>query len=70
MSIPTYSADELTTRIAEGSVDVNRLAATMVQVMRTADAAAGWINEQIQAQQAPVQVGAVPSDAESGKRKR
>lgn len=52
--VKPYTAEDLDARIAEGSVDQNRLAATiqvqaqeLAQLRETTTAAATWINEQI-----------------------
>lgn len=52
--VQPYALDDLDARIAEGSVDQNRLAATvqvqaqeLAQLRETTTAAAQWINEQI-----------------------
>lgn len=45
--VPVYSVDEIAERIAEGSVDVNRLAATVATQQATINAMANWINAQI-----------------------
>lgn len=57
--VQPYTAEDLDARIAEGSVDQNRLAATVQaqareidQLRETTTAAAQWINEQIATQQA------------------
>lgn len=59
MPIPPYTADELTTRASEGSVDLNRLAATVASLAITITALANWVNGQIQGQ------GGGSSDADS-----
>lgn len=53
MSVPVYTSEELATRIAEGSVDTNRLAATVHKLLaleETVTALAEWTNRQIQTQ--------------------
>lgn len=53
MSVPAYSAEELTTRTADGSIDLNRLAATvsgLLELEATVTALAQWVNAQIQSQ--------------------
>lgn len=56
--VQPYDLDDLDARIAEGSVDQNRLAATVQaqareieQLRETTTAMANWINEQIAGQQ-------------------
>lgn len=56
--VQPYTIDDLDTRIAEGSVDTHRLAATVQgliaeieQFRTTTTAMANWINEQIAGQQ-------------------
>ena len=75
MPVPVYSPEELAERIAEGSVDINRLAETTLHVMRSVDAVVTWVNRQIQTQQTEAQAqgpGAATTapDAEAGKRRR
>lgn len=55
MSIPAYTSQELNTRIAEGSVDLQRLAATvagllasLLELEASVTALANWANNQIQ----------------------
>jgi hypothetical protein len=45
--VQPYTADELNTRIAEQSVDTNRLAATVAGMLTTVTALAEWANKQI-----------------------
>lgn len=44
-----YTTDELNTRIAEQSIDSNRLAATVAGLLATVTALAEWANQQIAA---------------------
>lgn len=48
--VPVYTADELDQRIVDGSLDLNRLAATVYAQQATIAAMANWINQQIQPQ--------------------
>ena len=50
-NVPVYGADELESRIADGSLDMTRLAATVVGLQTSVTAMANWINERIQAEQ-------------------
>jgi hypothetical protein len=59
--VQPYDLADLDTRIAEGSVDPNRLAATvqgmaqeMEQFRETTTAVANWINARVQAEQGAV----------------
>lgn len=47
--VPGYTLDELSTRIADQSVDANRLAATVAGMLETVQALATWANQQIAA---------------------
>lgn len=47
MSVPAYTADELTARIEDGSIDHIRLAATVAQIQKSVAALAEWANSQI-----------------------
>lgn len=49
MPVLPYSAEELSERITEQSVDQNRLAATVVGIQKSVAALADWANAQIQA---------------------
>lgn len=53
MPVLPYSAEELSERIAEQSVDQNRLAATVAGIQKSVAALADWANAQIQAQVQP-----------------
>lgn len=53
MSVPAYTAEELATRIADGSIDLNRLAATvsgLLELETTVTALAQWVNARIAAE--------------------
>lgn len=52
MPVPAYTAEELTARIEDGSIDHIRLAATVAQIQKSVAALAEWANAQIQAQNA------------------
>lgn len=47
VTIPAYTADELTARIEDGSIDHIRLAATVAQIQKATSALAEWANSQI-----------------------
>lgn len=47
---PPYTADELATRISDGSIDLPRLGATVANMQVTLNALAEWANKQIKAQ--------------------
>lgn len=49
MSVPSYTPEELATRIQDGSIDLNRLAATLAAAQETLAATVSWVNGQIQA---------------------
>lgn len=59
-NVPTYTNDELNARVAEGSVDLNRLAATLSSVQRSVDAVVTWVNQEIQSRQ-PQQATTTPT---------
>lgn len=48
-NVQPYTADDLNARIAEQSVDLNRLAATVWGMHATLSALADWANQQIAA---------------------
>jgi hypothetical protein len=47
VTIPAYTAEELTARIEDGSIDHIRLAATVAQIQKSVAALAEWANSQI-----------------------
>lgn len=53
--VPPYTIDDLNTRIAEQSIDTNRLAATVAGLLATVTALAAWANQQIESQAAQTQ---------------
>lgn len=60
-----YTTDELNTRIAEQSIDSNRLAATVAGLLATVTALAEWANQQI----AATGTGTTTADTDPKKRK-
>lgn len=77
--VPGYTLDDLNTRIGDGSVDANRLAATVAGMLETVQALATWANQQIAAQtknQQPIGTvdgggdGVVEVEPESGRRRK
>lgn len=68
-NIPAYTADELTARIEDGSIDQIRLAATVGQMQRQVAALAEWANSQIVAANQPVGNAGMDMEAQ-GRKKR
>ena len=50
-TVPPYLPDELDSRIADGSIDVQRLAATVARMLTQLTIVVTWANAQIEAQQ-------------------
>lgn len=48
--LPPYSTEELETRISDGSLDLNRVGASLAELQVTVTAIANWINQQAQPQ--------------------
>lgn len=71
--LPPYSTEELETRIADGSLDLNRVGASLAELQVTVTAIANWINRQAQLAAEPVaepeSAASATSAAAAGKRK-
>ena len=65
--LPPYTTEELETRIADGSLDLNRIGASLAELQVTVTAIANWINQQAQPATEPESIAA--TSAAAGKRK-
>lgn len=70
-TVPSYTPDELDSRIADGSIDVQRLAATVARMLTQLTIVVTWANAQIEAQrQSPERLAADPATATTTTKKR
>lgn len=65
MAVPTYSSEELESRIADGSIDLSRLAATVHAQQVSVAALVNWVNERIAAE---TQAAEQPPASRGGKK--
>lgn len=69
-TVPSYTPDELDSRIADGSIDVQRLAATVARMLTQLTIVVTWANAQIEAQrQSPERVTADTATATATKKR-
>lgn len=69
-TVPSYTPDELDSRIADGSIDVQRLAATVARMLTQLTIVVTWANAQIEAQrQSSERITAEPATATATKKR-